>query len=85
MYTEGRETHNRYITNQRMSPEELPDGLVVRILGIHCHGPGSIPSRGRSPQAASCARKKKKKKHQRMSPVTMKENEAEFLSFRPMI
>ena len=60
-----------------MTPEDLHDGLVVRILGIHCHSPGSIPNRGRSQQAAGCARRKKKK-YQRMSPVTMKESEAEF-------
>ena len=23
--------------------EEFPGGLVVRILGSHCHGPGSVP------------------------------------------
>ena len=25
---------------------ELPGGLVVRNLGFHCQGPGSIPGRG---------------------------------------
>ena len=25
---------------------EFPGGLVVRILGFHCHGPGSIPGQG---------------------------------------
>ena len=32
---------------------EFPGGLVVRILGFHCHGLGSIPSQGTEiPQAA---------------------------------
>ena len=26
-----------------MFPWEFPSGLVVRILGFHCHDPGSIP------------------------------------------
>ena len=31
---------------------EIPGGLVVRILGFHCHGPGSISGRGTEiPQA----------------------------------
>ena len=25
---------------------EFPGGLVVRILGFHCCGPGSVPGRG---------------------------------------
>ena len=25
---------------------EFPGGLVVRILGFHCHGPGSVPGWG---------------------------------------
>ena len=31
---------------------EFPGGLVVRILGFHCHIPGSIPAEGiKIPQA----------------------------------
>ena len=26
--------------------EKFPDGLVVRILGFHCCGLGSVPGRG---------------------------------------
>ena len=26
--------------------QEFPGGLVVRIWGSHCHGPGSIPGQG---------------------------------------
>ena len=25
---------------------EFPDGLILKIWGFHCHGPGSIPGRG---------------------------------------
>ena len=31
---------------------EFPGGLVVRIPGFHCHGPGSLPGQGTEiPQA----------------------------------
>ena len=41
----------------------MPDGLVVRILGFHCHGLGSIPGGGTGiPQALCCAQNKKKDK-----------------------
>lgn len=39
---------------------ELPDGLVVRILGIHCHGRGSVPGWGASHVAQPKQRKKKR-------------------------
>ena len=45
--------------------QEFPGGLVVRILGFHYRGLGSIPGRGTEiPQAArrSPPQKKKKKK-----------------------
>ena len=42
---------------------EFPGGLVVRILGFHCHGLGSIPGQGTEiPQATWCGQKKRKKK-----------------------
>ena len=28
---------------------EFSGGLIVRIMGFHWHGPGSIPGSGRSP------------------------------------
>ena len=41
---------------------EFPGGLVVRIPGFCCRGPGSIPGWGtESPQAAQVWLKKKKK------------------------
>ena len=41
---------------------EFPGGLVVRILGFHCWGPGSTFSRGTEiPQAVQRDKKKKKK------------------------
>ena len=41
----------------------MPDGLVVRILGFHCHGLGSVPGGGTGiPQALCCAQNKKKDK-----------------------
>ena len=41
----------------------MPDGLVVRILGVHCHGLGSVPGGGTEiPQALCCAQNKKKNK-----------------------
>ena len=39
----------------------FPGGLVVRILGFHCHGPGSIPvGKLKSCKLLSEAKKKKK-------------------------
>ena len=41
---------------------EFPGGLVVRIPGFACQGPGSIPGRGTEiPQAAWRGQKKKEK------------------------
>ena len=40
---------------------ESPGSLVVRILGFHCHGPGSIPGHRTSCKLCSMAKKKKKK------------------------
>ena len=38
---------------------EFPGGLVVRILGFHCRGPGSIPGWGTEiPQTVQCGQKK---------------------------
>ena len=38
----------------------FPGGLVVRILGFHCHGPGSIPvGKLKSCKLLSEAKKKK--------------------------
>ena len=40
---------------------EFLGNLVVRILGFHCHGQGSVPGWGtRPPQAMQCSQKKKK-------------------------
>ena len=40
---------------------EFPGGLVVRILGFHCCGPGSIPGwETEIPQAVQRGQKKKK-------------------------
>ena len=33
---------------------EVPDGQLVRNLGFHCHGPGSIPGRGIGIPQAEC-------------------------------
>ena len=38
---------------------EFPGSLVVRILGFHCHIPGSSPAEGiKIPQAEWCSQKK---------------------------
>ena len=44
---------------------------MVRILGFHCRGPGSIPGQGNEiPQAVQHGqKKKKKKKKKKMVPV----------------
>ena len=42
---------------------EFPGGLVVRILGFHCRGLGSVPGWGTEiPQATQHSQKKKRKK-----------------------
>ena len=33
---------------KRVNLGDFPDGLMVRILGFHCSGPGSIPGWGKS-------------------------------------
>ena len=39
----------------RWGEEGFPGGLVVRILGFHCHSASSIPGQGTEiPQAAQC-------------------------------
>ena len=48
----------RYI-KLKTSCREFPVGLVVRILGFHCHGLGSIFEQGTEIlQAAQCGQKK---------------------------
>ena len=43
---------------------EFLGGLVSRIPGSHCRGPGSIPGRGTEiPQAVQRGKKKKKNYH----------------------
>ena len=51
-------------TVKRQETGEVPGGLVVRISGFYCRGPGSIPGLGtESPhQADACHGQKKKKK-----------------------
>ena len=44
------------------APQEFPGGLVVRIPGFHCRGPGSIPGLGTKTLQAVWPKKKKKKK-----------------------
>ena len=41
--------------------QEFPGGLVVRILGFHCHGPGLYPGQATEIlKAVQCGQKKKK-------------------------
>ena len=42
---------------------EFPGGLVVRILGFHCLGPGFIPGQGNEILQAMWHNQKKKKKN----------------------
>ena len=49
-------------------PQEFPGGLVVRILGFHCHGPGSVPGWGAEILQAMCCDLKKKKKKKIQPP-----------------
>ena len=45
--------------------QEFPDGLVVRIPGFHCQGPGSDPGQGTEIlQARWHSRKRKKKRRE---------------------
>ena len=53
---------------KRQGFQEFPGGLVVRILGFHCCGLGSIPGWVTEiPQASGEAKKKKKKKKKKRS------------------
>ena len=45
---------------------KLPGGLVVRIPGIHCHGPGSVPTQGAEIQPPIHLGRKKKEKNQKL-------------------
>ena len=43
--------------------QEFPGGLMVRVPGFHCQGPGSDPGQGTEiPQARWHSRKKKKER-----------------------
>ena len=47
---------------------EFPGSPVVRILGLHCRGLGSIPGQGTEiPQTTRCGQKKKEKKSSNLS------------------
>ena len=49
-------------TNRECFGWEFPSSLMVRILGFHCWGPGSIPGQGiEIPQLHSKTRKKEKR------------------------
>ena len=49
-------------TLMKKGREGIPGGLVVRILGFHCRGKGSIPGQGTEiPQTAQLGQKKKKR------------------------
>ena len=37
---------DRWLLSSKPFHAEFPGGLVVRIPGFHCHGPGSIPGQG---------------------------------------
>ena len=48
-------------TKRKRENREFPGGLVVRIPGFHCHGPGSVPVwETEIPQATWQSQKKKK-------------------------
>ena len=40
------------------NPWEFPGCLIIRILGFHCPGPGSIPGWGRSSKPHGAAKKR---------------------------
>ena len=48
---------------KRTNLGELPGGLAVRILGFHCHEPGSIPGGDKFMQAVWCNQKNTQKTH----------------------
>ena len=44
---------------EQITTLEFPGGLQVRILGFHCHSPGSIPGQGTEiPQTKQCRKNK---------------------------
>ena len=46
--------------NSNIKNREFPGGLVLRILGFHCHGPVSVPGQGTEiPQATQQNKQKK--------------------------
>lgn len=46
---------------QKLKVWDFPGGLVIRIQGFHCHGPGSAPGKGiEILQVAGCSKRKKK-------------------------
>ena len=47
---------------------EFPGGLVVRILGFHCCGLGSIPGRGTEIPQATCHGQKTKQTNKQKTP-----------------
>ena len=60
-----------WVWGQKGRLREFPSGLVVRILGFHCCGPGSIPGRGtKILQALWCGQKKKKIAKTKVEKIT---------------
>ena len=49
-------------------PREFPGGIVVRIPGFHCHGPGSVPGWGTGDPASYVAQPKKKRTYPQNFP-----------------
>lgn len=46
---------------QKLKVWDFPGGLVIRIQGFHCHGPGAAPGKGiEILQVAGCSKRKKK-------------------------
>ena len=57
-----------FSTHQKINQREFPSGLVVRILGFHCHDQGSIPRwETEIPLAMWCGQRKKKEVTQEKS------------------
>ena len=50
---------------QKLKVWDFPGGLVIRIQGFHCHGPGSAPGKKNLDPASRRVQQKKKKKHWR--------------------
>ena len=48
------------LINKTLWPWEFPGGLVVKILGFHCHGPGTMPGQETEILQAVWHRQKKK-------------------------